>query len=72
MSASRTRVRGFLRSALLPYNFGPFLKSIAMSADPPAYVMLDTNSLMHFQRPDQIDWVSILKSKEVKLVVTPT
>ena len=42
-----------------------------MSGDQTAYVMLDANALLHFQRPDQIDWLSMLKSRSVSLLVTP-
>jgi len=40
-------------------------------ADEPAHVMLDANSLMHFQRPDQIDWPAMLKCQTVNLIITP-
>jgi hypothetical protein len=34
-------------------------------------VILDANALMHFQRPNQIDWLSLLEVTSVDLVVTP-
>jgi hypothetical protein len=37
-----------------------------------AYIFLDTNTLLHFKRPDQIDWPALLKSSAIYLVVTPT
>jgi hypothetical protein len=36
-----------------------------------AYIFLDTNTLLHFKRPDNIDWVSLLKATSVVLVITP-
>lgn len=68
LKAFRIRSKGLSIAQLLP---SPNLKSFAMSADLPLYIMLDTNSLMHFQRPDQIDWLSILGRKGVVLIVTP-
>jgi predicted ribonuclease YlaK len=35
------------------------------------YALLDTNSLLHFKRPDQIDWPALLKSSPVTLVFAP-
>jgi len=35
------------------------------------YVFLDTNTLLHFKRPDQIDWPSLLKCTPVTLVFAP-
>jgi rRNA-processing protein FCF1 len=39
--------------------------------DEAVHLMLDANSLMHFQRPDQIDWLTLLKCRSVTLIVTP-
>lgn len=39
--------------------------------DDTAYVMLDTNTLLHFKRPDEIDWIALLGSRGVNLIVTP-
>ena len=35
-------------------------------------MILDSNSLLHFQRPDQIDWPAMLGCRSVNLVITPT
>jgi hypothetical protein len=36
-----------------------------------AYVFLDTNSALHFKRPDEIDWCRLTGNSRVYLVVTP-
>lgn len=36
-----------------------------------AHLIIDANYLMHFKRPDQVDWPDILKSKSVALLITP-
>jgi hypothetical protein len=41
-----------------------------MSASVP-HVFLDTNTLLHYRRPDQIDWCAFLGADAVMLVVTP-
>jgi hypothetical protein len=41
-----------------------------MSATAP-HVFLDTNTLLHYKRPDQIDWPAFLGADAVMLVVTP-
>jgi hypothetical protein len=35
------------------------------------YLFLDTNTLLHFKRPDQIDWLALLKTKAATIVITP-
>jgi rRNA-processing protein FCF1 len=35
------------------------------------HVILDTNTLLHFKRPDLVNWEALLNVVEVKLVVTP-
>src|SRR5664280_168504 len=40
-------------------------------ADETVHLVLDANSLMHFQRPDQIDWPAMLKCRSVSLIITP-
>jgi hypothetical protein len=35
------------------------------------YLFLDTNALLHFKRPDQIDWPSLAKSSPVTLIFPP-
>lgn len=42
-----------------------------MAADEPVYVMLDANVLLHYQRPDQIDWLAMRKCRSVRLIITP-
>lgn len=37
----------------------------------PVRIFLDTNSALHFKRPDQIDWCALTKSKDVVLVAAP-
>ncbi|MDT7813787.1 MAG: hypothetical protein QOJ42_3703 [Acidobacteriaceae bacterium] len=39
--------------------------------DEAAHLFIDANYLMHFKRPDQVDWPDILKSKSVVLLITP-
>jgi PIN domain len=41
-----------------------------MSKSPPTHFFLDTNSLLHFKRPDQIDWTELSKTAAV-LVIAP-
>jgi len=36
------------------------------------HVVLDTNTILHFKRPDQIDWISLLNCSSVVIVITPT
>jgi hypothetical protein len=40
-------------------------------ADETVHLVLDANSLMHFQRPDQVDWPAMLKCRSVNLIITP-
>jgi hypothetical protein len=40
-------------------------------SDPIPHVFLDTNTVLHYKRPDQIDWQSLLGAEVVVLVVTP-
>lgn len=35
------------------------------------HIILDTNTLLHFKRPDLLDWKVLLNAPEVNLVVTP-
>lgn len=42
-----------------------------MPIDQTAYVMLDANALLHYQRPDQIDWQALMSCPSVNLLVTP-
>ena len=39
--------------------------------DETAHLIVDANSLMHFKRPDQVDWPDMLNSERVVLLVTP-
>lgn len=36
-----------------------------------AYIFVDTNTALHFRRPDEIDWCSLAASKQVVLVAAP-
>lgn len=42
-----------------------------MPNESPAYVFLDANSVLHFKRPDQIDWAAIVGTVPVELVAAP-
>jgi len=37
----------------------------------PAFIFIDTNTLLHFQRPDQIDWPALVAAPSVTLIITP-
>jgi hypothetical protein len=40
-------------------------------ADETVHLVLNANSLMNFQRPDQVDWPAMLKCRSVNLIITP-
>ena len=40
-------------------------------ADDVAYIFLDTNALLHFRRPDSIDWQKLAGARSIRLIVTP-
>ena len=42
-----------------------------MSKSATAYVFIDTNTALHYQRPEQIDWLKLTGAGEVVLVATP-
>lgn len=37
----------------------------------PKHVILDTNTLLHYKRPDRLDWASYFEAGEIVLVITP-
>jgi hypothetical protein len=37
----------------------------------PKYFVLDTNTLLHYRRPDELDWRAFIGSEEIVLVITP-
>ena len=37
----------------------------------PAYVILDTNVVLHFKRANEIDWCALTGSREAVLIITP-
>lgn len=37
----------------------------------PLLVLPDTNSLLHFKRPDQVDWKAVVGRADVEIVLTP-
>lgn len=42
-----------------------------MNTSANAYIFLDTNTALHFRRPDQIDWSALVNASEVILVAAP-
>jgi hypothetical protein len=42
-----------------------------MNTISPTYIFLDANSVLHFKRPDQIDWCKLTKAPAVVLLAAP-
>ncbi len=38
----------------------------------PTHCFLDTNTFLHFQRFDQVDWTKVLEAQQIWLMLTPT
>ncbi len=41
----------------------------AVQSSAPAYLFLDTNIFLHFRRPDEIDWRTLVEGAEVEIVL---
>jgi hypothetical protein len=42
-----------------------------MTSKSTVYAFLDTNTVLHFKRPDLVDWNALLDSTTTFIVVTP-